>query len=379
MKFCFITESWPGSNEAHISGSAVQIYYIAQTLSRRGHNILVILTTGKTPPTKPDLPIKFLRGNKHKRLLERLNGKKNRKMIRNASEFKPDYVYQRGKLPETVIAHKIAKQSGARFIWASNSDKSGERWKYVRSQWSKKSLKRFLTLFEAFCTDVHIQSAMKNADLVLAQTVHQQKELLNNYGIQAIRFQSGHPIPSIRIKKTNKIPVVLWVANLTPIKRPLLFARLAEESVHLRAKFVMVGHARETGISAKIKDYAEKLPNFEYLGGASLQDINRIMQKADIFTLSSTHEGIANTFIQACINALPTISLGHEPEDWISKYQLGAIVSDYNEWKITMHQFIIDKKSRQNAGQKAYDFALQNFDIEKLVDRFLEMILISYK
>ncbi len=379
MKFCFITESWPSSNEAHISGSAVQIYYIAQTLSRRGHNILVILTSGKTPPIKPHLPIKFLQGNKNKRLLERLNGKKNRKMIRNAGEFKPDYVYQRGKLPETVIAHKIAQQSGARFIWASNSDKSGERWKYVRSQWNKKSLRRLLSLFEAFFADIHIQSAMKNTDLVLAQTIHQQKELLKNYGIAAVCFHSGHPIPAISIKKTNKIPVVLWVANLTPIKRPLLFARLAEESVHMRAKFVMVGHARETVISAKIKDYAERLPNFEYLGGASLQDVNRIMQKADIFTLSSTHEGIANTFIQACINALPTISLGHEPEEWISKNRLGAIAPDYTRWKITVHQFINDQKRRQNAGQRAYDFALENFDIEKLVDRFLQLNLLSHK
>jgi glycosyltransferase involved in cell wall biosynthesis len=379
MKFCFITESWPGSRETHISGSAVQIYYIAQSLSRRGHTILVILTTGTPPPTKPDSPIKFFQGNKHKRLLTRLNEKNNQKMIQAAREFKPDFIYQRGKLPETVIAYKIAEQSRARFIWASNSDKSGERWKYIRSQWNKKSLKRFFSLFEAFCADVHIQSAMKNADLVLAQTAHQQTELLNNYGIQAICFQSGHPIPAGKIKKTNKIPVVLWLANLTPIKRPLLFARLAEESVHLKAKFIMVGHTRETGIRTKIENYAEKLPNFEYLGGASLEQVNKIMQKADIFTLSSTHEGIANTFIQACINALPTISLGHEPEDWISKHQLGAVASDYNDWKTTIHQFIKKKQRRQKAGERAYTFAVKNFDIEKLIDRFLKLILPSQK
>ncbi len=131
MKFCFITESWPDPNEQHICGSAVQVFYLAQRLKQRGHAIMVILTAGKLPPHKAYSPIEFVRATKQKRLSGRFNSKKN-KIIKTTCDFGPDFVYQRGKLPETVLAQKIAKQSGARFVWASNSDKSGERWKYSR-------------------------------------------------------------------------------------------------------------------------------------------------------------------------------------------------------------------------------------------------------
>ncbi|MBD3384429.1 glycosyltransferase [candidate division KSB1 bacterium] len=374
MKFCFITESWPDPNEQHICGSAVQVFYLAQRLKQRGHAIMVIVTAGKLPPQEACSPIEFIRATKHKHLSGRFNSKKNFKVIKAACDFKPDYVYQRGKLPETVIAQKIARQSKARFIWASNSDKSGERWKYSRCQLHKKSFKHFLGLVETLWADIRIQSAIKNAGLVLAQTTHQQKQLLKNYGIHAILFGSGHPIPSYAATKANQIPVVLWVANLTPIKRPLLFTKLAQQSTHLRAKFVMVGYPRENNLSDQIRQYDQKVANFEYLGGLSLDKINTLMNKADIFTMSSTHEGLANTFIQACLNALPTISLGHEPEKWISRQGLGVVALDFEEWKEAVHQFINDKDRRYKAGQNAYDFAVRHFDINTLADQLVQLL-----
>ncbi len=233
---------------------------------------------------------------------------------------------------------------------------------------------RLLGLVETLYADIRIQSAIKNANLVLAQTTHQQKQLLKHYGIRATRFGSGHPIPPQTAKKANQIPVVLWVANLTPIKRPLLFAKLAQQSTHLPAKFVMVGYPREKTLSVQIRHYNRTLPNFEYLGGTSLDKINNIMHKADIFTMSSTHEGLANTFIQACINALPTISLGHEPEDWISKHNLGRVAFNFEEWKEAVHQFVLDKQQRHKAGQRAYDFAVRHFDINVLVDQLVQLL-----
>jgi glycosyltransferase involved in cell wall biosynthesis len=331
------------------------------------------------PPQNDHLSIRFLQLNKTKQLLNKFDTRKNQQIIDLVCEFNPDVIYQRGKTPETVIAKKIADKTRAHFIWASNSDKSGDRWKYSQARLGKKQFRLLPGLMVTFYSDIRIQHAIKKADLVLAQTRHQKNQLYTNYGINSILFRSGHPVPVFPEKKANAIPTVLWVANLTPIKRPLLFAKLAEQSMHLPAKFIMIGHPREPDLVKKIQEYSAVLPNFYYLGGATLRSINKIMKKVDIFTLSSSHEGIANTFIQACIHGLPTISLGHEPENWISQHKLGAVAADFNEWKCCIHHFIKNKNLRLNAGKRAYDFANRHLNMDLLVDKLLELTAVFKK
>ncbi len=318
--------------------------------------------------------IRFLTVPPAKRLSSRLLRASNKKIIAKISDFEPQVVYQRGKLPETRLALNIASQTGAKFVWASNSDQSGERFKYLYHTIAKKrgQLTSIPTILESWYSDKIIETTLSKADLILAQTTLQQKRLWQNFKCRSVLFHSGHPVPR-QIQKNNPKPRIVWLANLTPVKRPQLFLRLVKECPG-NVDFVMAGHAHNREIISEIETLEKTRKNFSYLGGISLQQTNELLASSDLFCLSSEYEGIANTFIQACLHGLPTISLGHQPEDWITRYQLGAVAESFEEWKHSIINYAHDKIRRHKAGNRAYHFAQQTFDIEKISARLVAMV-----
>ncbi len=332
----------------------------------------MVLTTAQK--FDPHSHIRFITLPPAKRLSCRLLRAENNKVVTKISDFDPQVVYQRGKSPETKLALNIANQTGAKFIWVSNSDQSGERFKYLnhtldKRGWQPKSLPAIL---ESWTTDKVIESTLSKADLILAQTTWQQKRLWQNFKCSSILFHSGHPVP-LPIAKKNSRPRIVWLANLTPVKRPQLFLRLVKECPE-NIDFVMAGHASNPEIIDEIATLEKDRDNFNYLGGISLPQSNELMASSDIFCLSSKYEGIANTFIQACLHGLPTTSLGHQPEDWITRYRLGSVAKNFKEWKNSILNYAHDQQGRQQAGERAYRFAQKTFDIEKVADRLVAVV-----
>lgn len=369
MRFCFITETWPDDNESHICGSGVQIYYLAKTLARKGHQVTVVLTAARK--LEQNSHIHFFALPPAKRLSSRLLRAEKKKIVAKISECDPEVIYTRGKLPETKLALNVANLTGAKFVWASNSDQSGERFKYLNHTLDKKGwrLKSIPSILESWYIDKTIEATLSKADLVLAQTTWQQKRLYQNFQCSSVLFHSGHPVP-LPIQKANSKPRIVWLANLTPVKRPHLFLRLVKECPR-DIDFVMAGHAHNPKIINEIDTLKKERDNFSYLGGVSLRHSNELMASSDIFCLSSEYEGIANTFIQACLHGLPTLSLGHQPEDWITRYRLGSVTDNFKEWKNSILDYAYDKRRRHDAGKRAYRFAQNTFDIEKIADRLL--------
>ena len=81
------------------------------------------------------------------------------------------------------------------------------------------------------------QYGLKTADLVVAQSEHQQELLLKNYGIKA-------PVINMAVENPdNDAPEkdidILWVNNIRPFKRPELIIELARRMPNRR--FVMIG------------------------------------------------------------------------------------------------------------------------------------------
>jgi glycosyltransferase involved in cell wall biosynthesis len=375
MRFAFLSQSWPEYDGSVIYGSSVQVYYVAKELAMRGHQILVILSSDRNESCLSEgnitvLSIPAVGGPPF--LIKTAWLKKVQYALK---QFKPDVIYQRGKLLETIAAATCAMETKACFLWLSNSDKSPERWKWVKKRWARRReiLRLLPRLADALYSDLIIEKALCNANVFVAQNRYQQKTLKKNYGFHAEIIGSGHPIPPFKGKNTLT-PKVLWLANLTPVKRPWLFADMAEEFRDTNAEFLMAGMPFQSKTLERILLLSKKSKSFHYLGGVSLTEGNALMKKADIFIITSEYEGLPNTFIQACIHGVPTIILVKDPNSGIRTYNAGVVVETFNEMKDKLSLLLQDAELRKKEGLRAYELAKSEFDIKIIVDRLIEVI-----
>lgn len=378
LKFAFLSQAWPEDENACISGSSVQVYYIAKELAKRGYPVLVILTA------HPDYT--FNNGRLQVCSVQTPNGLRNQlkaswinKIITILEEFKPDVIYQRGKLPESVVAAIYKQKHNTRFIWLSNADNSGERWKFIKKRWRKRHNYLFTALprlLEAGYADVKIKKAIKYADVVISQTERQKKQLEKNFHFTPVVIGSGHPIPKLPLKSNDKLKI-LWLANLTPMKQPHLFAKLATQLHHLNADFIMAGKANNSQILEEILTTTSGYTNFKYVGGVGLNNGNQLFAHSDLFISTSwaNYEGIPNTFIQALIHGTPVLSLSHDPDNIINDYQLGAISTNLEELSQDVIKFVKNQELRQSTRLTVYKYAKKQFNIETIVDQLIDIVL----
>ena len=378
-RYALLSQVWPVDSQVPVSGSSVQVYHVGQELARRGRPTLVTLSAhpGFANVQEGNLKVVSLpppgRG-----LTGMLFTSWMKDMFNVLEDFQPSVVYQRGKLPESVVAARYAQRTDAKFVWLSNSNNTGQRWKFVRKRMAKKGRHlRFLPLLvDAFIGDVIIEQAIKRADVVIAQTERQKETIKKSFGQNSILLGSGHEIPEFR-QKNNRIPKVLWLANLTPVKQPQLFAKLANSLKDENSRFIMAGRADNEPLLSQVKKHVRGLNNFSYVGGVSLAEANALFDEADLFVCTSWPgaEGLPNTFIQACVHGVPIISLGNDPDSMIEKHGIGAAVDSFDELVRTVRLWIKDGRLRSRAGDTAYSYAQRHLGIDQVVDKLEEAIV----
>ncbi len=373
MRFLFITESWPEGIEKPLHGSSVQVYHLSRELREKGHSVGILITGGggSGDPARSGLPT--FRWEKAARQSIQVLRHPSARLLQSVSRFQPDIIYQRGKLSDSVLARRMSQKLDIPFIWASNSDKSGDRLKYFRGRWQKPHRWKGAPIVyaEALFVDLCIEHAIRSADLVLAQTRIQQEKLSNHFSMEAHLLRSGHPIPNYTDRQSERCRV-LWLANLTTIKRPLLFVQLAKACRDLDADFILAGYPSDKQLTEQVKKKTDALDNLTYTGALSLNQADELIKTCDLFVLTSTHEGIANTFIQACKHALPTISLGHQPDHVIDSCHMGAVGQTVDQWIDLVRAWICDVERRARAGYHAYQFANRNYNIQTISEELIE-------
>ncbi len=381
MRWALLSQVWPEEPDVVVSGSNVQVYYIARELAQRGESVLVVLSghSSSWERSEGNLRVvsvpavgKGLRGWLHPYWM--------RQATAVLESFSPDVLYQRGKLPETILAARYARRHHRLFVWCSNADNSARPWKYVRKRLRYRRKPLWLLparLAEAALADLLIQRSLRCADLLIAQTRWQYQTLYRYLGREPVLLGSGHPLPpppSFTLPKGP--PTVLWLANITPMKQPQVFLRLARRLRHMDARFIMAGAAPNPELSALVHREAEQLPNLTYLGAVAFRETARLFAAAQLFVLTSEFEfeGLPNTLIQACLHGVPILSLRNDPDGLIRTYGIGAVAADEEELVTLTQDWIADPERRRQAGQKAYELACRAFDIRVVVERLTELV-----
>lgn len=273
-----------------------------------------------------------------------------RRLLKLLYKLKPDYIYQRGLKAYTGVIAKYAKRSHCKAIFHIAHDynlmplrmRGASRLYWLR--WIEKRLGEY---------------GLKNIDAVVAQTREQANLLQQNYGRRASAvIPNFHPFPSEEIVKDSSPHRVLWVANFKPVKRPELFVRLARELAERDdIVFTMIGRPGEEERYVKLHDEIGKMTNLQYLGEKPIQEVNQHLAQSHIFVNTSRAEGFPNTFIQAWMRKVPTLSLDIDPDGVLAKQRIGYCAGSIEELKKRVIELCDNPQRREKMGIEAQRYA----------------------
>jgi len=214
---------------------------------------------------------------------------------------------------------------------------------------------------------------IKLADIVIAQSDFQQRELKKKFGIRSYIVKNAFPLSDQKIPEKSNPPTVLWVSTIREIKEPELFLKLAEAIPD--GVFQMVGGIDDTnpGLYNRIKNQAEAISNLKFLGFIPFHKIKDNFEKASIFVNTSKYEGFPNTFIQAWMHYVPVVSLNSDPDEIICKYKLAFHSSNFNQLVEDVRTLLNDIKLREHIGKNGKEYVETNHDIQKVVKKYIDI------
>jgi glycosyltransferase involved in cell wall biosynthesis len=135
-----------------------------------------------------------------------------------------------------------------------------------------------------------------------------------------------HSLPNI-INSVDMIsksvqPTVAFLGRLDPVKRPWLFAALAERLPHVEFMFMGQSHFRGPGSWEPCN-----LPaNVRLLGHVNEVEKRELLSKAWLLVNTSIHEGLAVSFLEALACETPILACV-DPEGIVSRF--GAFIGNY--------------------------------------------------
>jgi glycosyltransferase involved in cell wall biosynthesis len=165
--------------------------------------------------------------------------------------------------------------------------------------------------------------AVRNCDAVVTQTERQRRGMESEYGINAHTAPNGYPSAEDQPGVDDR-DGFLWVGRLDQDqKRPHLLLDLAERLDS--EQFRIAGPAEGRGAYAQeVVERAESMPNVQYLGLVSPDDIHSEYRQARALINTSAYEGFPNTFLEAWRQATPVVSIDVDPARYLETDEKAA-------------------------------------------------------
>lgn len=341
-----------------IGGAEYQAYLIAKEIINKGHVVHYIFLSN-CKPIKNDLkncklyPIKRINHTSRSGLELPFYYLKITKIIK---KINPDVIYTRGRSAVSIICGLFSKINKVKAVYHISHDHNLIDPKF------NFSLNEIIKLPERKSFPL----VLKYFDKIIAQTHFQAIQLYKNYSLESLIIPNGHPIANIKklSKSTNKI-IVLWIANLKPVKQPEIFIRLAKIlGQNDKCFFIMIGKHFKNHKIQRLNDYNSDY--LKYVGQISNEEVNELLNKGHILVNTSIAEGFSNTFIQAWMRRVPVISLHSDPDNAIKSNGLGFVSNSFDQLLIDVKRLMTDHKLREIMGKKAQKYALENYSLNNI-------------
>lgn len=360
---CFVLPNWLTTS---IGGAELQCYLLSQQLVADGWQVEVLCIAK---------PIKF-ESYKNDKIQYRVFRRSHSKVLTffrclfMLFKTNADVIYTRtdARILRGACAW-YCRLKGKKMVYAMAHDVEVKP-RYYGSEVNKPlwRLKNFLKTADNYWVDKLVDKAAQQANLILAQTYFQKRELLRYQNLLSVVIRNSFDIAST--PKFAKEDIVLWVGNFKSVKRPELFMQLADDLIDTNYRFIMIGMFFNREEETK----RVKNPRFEALGGLSMEETLKWFEKAKVLVVTSDGEGFSNVFIQAWAYRVQILSLSVDPDDLLRDKGMGCLFNgDYEMLKGKLRQ-VIDSGTDSVMLEHAFSIANDEFDLKSNVQRFKHLV-----
>jgi glycosyltransferase involved in cell wall biosynthesis len=345
------SESIFNNTKKTFGGATVQLFNYAMELSKH-HNVYCLINEIDVVNLNnfPNINLRFT-FNRNDNFFRKII-----KFHRILRDIRPDVIIQRGltRISTFLAFYCILYKILFIFMFAHDRECRG---RFQRSN-------RF-NIFYPFL--------LLAAKYLIVQNDYQEEQLNGFFKKKIFKITNGYPInePDLTVKSG-----VLWVSRIEPWKRPEICIEAAMKNPDIN--FTMIAP-----VDNQCKDYAVKIykmacniKNITIIDFVSFRDIDNYFRKAKLFLNTSEEEGFPNTFIQACKNKTPIISLSVNPNNFLTVYNAGRFCNDdTTEMNRAIDQVYHNEHLYQQYAESAVEYAKNYHCIEKNV-RLLEQLFV---
>ena len=369
----------------HISerggGAEVQANYLAQELAERGYNVSYVCQTTKASKVNTTSMVNGVNvlWLKPANKFVWLNCKAYLKALKSLT---PDIIIQRNSSPLLWASAQYKKKSSAKLIWVCTDNLAPfnnfftKRYKARNNKKEVGFIKYSIFYINAVISDKLRNAAMKGVSRAFSQNEFQRLNIKKNFGLESSKMISGHPTPENRSRELNVkgIKNILWCANWGKHKRPELFVNLARNMADSKYNFIMIGGHSDKGYVDQLLKNCPK--NLKVTGQLPFEEALSYFNEASLFVNTSTPDGdgFPNTFIQSWLRGVPVLSFGFNPDEVITKNQLGFVVQSVEEAKDTCIQLLENDKAIVNLSNGVSDYANKNHTVTVMTDHFINTL-----
>ncbi|MHB8815095.1 MAG: glycosyltransferase family 4 protein [Steroidobacteraceae bacterium] len=211
---------------------------------------------------------------------------------------------------------------------------------------------------------------LTRADLVLAQTAHQQRALSENFrraaGIAPALIERGGRCRDFDGRDID----VLWVGNIRAVKRPDLLLQAARSLPQIRFHMVggpMPGAAR---LFEATRREAAALPNVTFHGAVAYQDMQGLYERARILVSTSEVEGFPNAYLQAWDRGAPVVGF-LDPDGLLGRFCMGRAVRNMEDLGAAIATLSRDRRQWEGASARAREYMEQRCDEDAVLAPYL--------
>jgi glycosyltransferase involved in cell wall biosynthesis len=252
----------------------------------------------------------------------------------------------------------FAHRHGGKVVFRVASDSDCDPRSLLVRYWRDRQLYRF---------------GLERADLVLVQTLPQQRALARNFGRQSRVVGPIVEAAGRRRAFAERDIDALWVANLRGLKRPRLLldaaARLPNLTFHLMGARV----PGEEAVYDEARARSASLPNVTFHGFVPQHRIGEFFERARVHVSTSETDGFPNTFLQAWSRATPVITF-LDPGRIVSRHGLGAAVGDAGELDAAIARLARDPLQWQAASSSSARYFDEELDPSATVSVYAQAL-----
>lgn len=363
MKVAFIADSFLYDPSSKVNGTQIQMFNIASALAKKGYEIYYLCLSTEAQHVKQDIVaginVIYIPNPYRIPPITKLM-KQYREIL---AEIQPHALYQRGRSFLTYLAAKWSQKENILFIWASNGEDSGERWKrWHRIQNSSRPLwRKILLIPRSLWEDKMVHYGIKNATLITSQTTYQQQRLKLNFGRDST-ILSSYFNKNLAKHSGPKKNICLWIANITKQKNLEAFIELAHYCRDTGFQFVITGDTPDANYLNQLKRKSGS--SVQWLGPVNYETSWELIQQAKVLVNTSFLEadGVSNAMIQAMLTKTAILSLYQNPNNWLVEETLG--VYGYGDMKIFLdksYHFLKNQSELVKAQERCSKFGKKTF------------------